>query len=181
MILSLAVLLVVIGATVWLTRGCQFSPNGPAVDPASLPTVNASKELTGAARRVDFAVRSPAVPKDWRSNSANTVPVGTGNDATTAVRVGWITPAGNYLRLSQSKAAVEPLVVMEAGGDVSATANGTVDVSGTRWTKYPGKGKEISWVTSLDNVQVLITGSGDEDEFKTLATAAQNAKPLPRN
>jgi hypothetical protein len=93
--------------------------------------------------------------------------------------VGWVTSGGNYLRLSQSKAAVEPLVIMEAGGDVSATRSGSVDVAGTPWAKYPGKGTEISWVASVDNVQLLITGSGTEDEFRTLATAAQNAKPLP--
>jgi ribosomal protein L16/L10AE len=54
-----------------------------------------------------------------------------------------------------------------------------VDVAGTPWAKYPGKGTEISWVASVDNVQLLITGSGTEDEFRILATAAQNAKPLP--
>jgi hypothetical protein len=146
-----------------------------------MPSVNASRELTGAAKRVDFPVRSPALPDGWRSNSANTVPIGTGNEATTAVRVGWITSGGNYLRLSQSKAAVGALVAMEAGGDVPPDARGTVDVSGTSWTKYPGKGSETSWVLSADGVQLLITGSGTEDEFRTMAQATQTAKPLPRD
>jgi Protein of unknown function (DUF4245) len=177
MVISLAVLLVIIGATLWLSRGCQFSPNGPAVDPSSLPSVDASKEFSGAAKRVDYPVRSPAVPPSWHANSANTVPVGTGADATTAVHVGWVTPGGNYLRLSQSKVAVSALVVLEAGGGVSAIPTGTVDVAGTKWTKYPGKGTEPSWVTSFGTAQVLITGSGTEDEFRTLATAVQNATP----
>lgn len=180
MLLSLAVLLVIIGAIVWLTRGCEFSPTGPSVDPASAPTVDATRELAGAARRVEFAVRIPAVPADWRSNSANTVPVGTGNEATTAVRVGWITPAGGYLRLSQSKAAVSALVVMEAGGGINPDSTGSVDVDGRRWSKHPGRGSEPSWVTSLDGVQLLITGSGSEAEFRTLAAAAQSAKPVER-
>ncbi|TCO58537.1 uncharacterized protein DUF4245 [Actinocrispum wychmicini] len=178
MVLSLIILLVIVGATLWLNRGCQFSPNGPAVDPSALPSVDASRELSSAARRVDYPVRSPAVPAGWYANSANTVPVGTGADASTAVRVGWVTPNGTYLRLSQSKAQIEPLVVLEAGGGVSATANGTMDVAGTKWTKYPGKGGEPSWVTSLGNVQVLITGSGSEDEFRALATAVQDARPV---
>ncbi|MEV4318713.1 DUF4245 domain-containing protein [Actinocrispum sp. NPDC049592] len=179
MILSLAVLLVIIGATVWLTRGCQFSPNGPTIDPSSLPTVDANRELSGAARRVDFPVRAPAVPAGWRSNSSNTVPIGTGADATTAVRVGWITSGGNYLRLSQSKAAADALVVMEAGGGISPDTKGTVDVADTKWTKYPGRGTELSWVTSLAGTQVLITGNGTPDEFQTLAQATQTAQPLP--
>jgi Protein of unknown function (DUF4245) len=181
MVLSLAVLLVIIGAIVWLTRGCQFSPSGPSIDSSAMPSVNASRELTGAARRVDFAVRSPALPDGWRSNSANTVPVGAGNEATTAVRVGWITSGGNYLRLSQSRAAVGALVVLEVGGDVPPDARGSVDVSGTSWTKYPGKGSETSWVLSADGVQLLITGSGTDEEFRTMALAVQTAKPLPRD
>jgi Protein of unknown function (DUF4245) len=181
MILSLAVLVLIIGTIVWLTRGCQFSPAGPEVDPGALPTVDAGRELTGAAKRVDFAVRSPVVPGDWRSNSANTAPVGTGSEATTAVRVGWITSGGHYLRLSQSKVAVETLVVMEAGDGVSAKRKGSVDVSGTPWGIYPGKGTEMAWVTTLDGVQLLITGNGTDDEFRTMATAAQTAKPLPQD
>lgn len=177
MLLSLAVLLLMIGAIVWLTRGCQFSPSGPVVDPASAPTVNATRELSGAARRVDFAVRNPVLPGDWRSNSATTSPVGTGSQATTAVRVGWITTGGNYVRLSQSDAPRDALVIMEAGGGVSPESTGSMDISGTTWTKHSGKGAEVEWVTSLDGVQLLITGSGTEDEFRTLATAAQAAKP----
>jgi hypothetical protein len=180
MVLSMAVLVAIIGAIVWLTRGCEFSPSGPSVDPASAPTVDASKELNSAARRVVFPVRSPVVPGDWRSNSFNTSPVGTGAQATTAVRVGWITPPGHYLRLSQSNAPVDLLVVMEAGGDVSPDSRGSVDVAGTKWAKHLGKGSESSWVTTVDGVQLLITGSGTEDEFRTLATAAQTAKPVEK-
>jgi hypothetical protein len=178
MFLSLVVLLLMLGGIVWLTQGCQFSGNGPVVDPASAPTVNATRELSGAARRVDYAVRNPVLPGDWRSNSASTNPVGTGAEATTAVRVGWITGSGSYLRLSQSNANRDALVIMEAGGGVEARSSGSVDISGTAWTKYPGRGAEISWVTSLDGVQLLITGSGTEDEYRTLATATQAARPI---
>jgi hypothetical protein len=181
MVLSLVVLLAIIGAIVWLTQGCEFSPSGPTVDPSSAPTVDASKELNSAARRVDFPVRVPGVPADWRSNSSNTMPIGEGAQRTTAVRVGWITPGGKYLRLSQTKAPIEVLVPFEAGGSVSAVSTGSVDVSGTRWTKYRGRGDEPSWVLPLDGVHLLITGSGTEDEFRTLATAAQTAQPVARS
>ena len=180
MILSLVILVVIVGVLVGVTRGCEFSPSGPSVDPSSLPSVDATKELTGAGRRVTFPVRVPAVPGDWRSNSFNTAPVGQGAVATVAVRVGWVTPDGKYLRLSQSDARVELLVAEEAGSDVAANSRGSVEVGATTWTRYPGKDTEQSWVTSLDGVQVLITGSGGEDEFRTLATATQTAKPVSR-
>jgi len=180
MLLSVVLLAVIVGAVVGLTRGCEFSPTGPSVDPSAVPSVDATKELRSAGGRVTFAIRVPALPGDWRSNSFNTIPVGQGAQATTAVRVGWITPDGKYLRLSQSDAAVDLLVPLEAGSEASADSRGSVDVAGTKWTKYPGKGTEQSWVTTLDGVQLLITGSGTEDDFRTLATAAQTAKPVER-
>ncbi|WP_143231028.1 DUF4245 domain-containing protein [Actinosynnema sp. ALI-1.44] len=181
MVLSLVVLLAIIGSIVWLTQGCEFSPSGPTIDPSSAPTVDASKELGAAARRVDFPVRVPAVPDGWRANSSNTLPLGQGPTRTTAVRVGWITPGGKYLRLSQSKAPVEDLVVLEAGGGVTADTIGSADVAGMKWTKYHGRGDEPAWVLSVDGVQLLITGSGTDDDFRALATAAQTAKPITRS
>lgn len=181
MVLSLAVLIAIIGSIVWLTQGCEFSPSGPKVDPSSAPTVDPARELGNAARRVDFPVRQPAVPDGWRANSSNTLPVGQGAARTTAIRVGWVTPGGKYLRLSQSKAPIDDLVALEAGGGVSVSSTGSVDVAGTQWAKHHGKGDEPAWVLSLDGVQLLITGSGTEDDFRALATAAQTAKPLAKS
>ncbi|GAB3871489.1 DUF4245 domain-containing protein [Kibdelosporangium lantanae] len=180
MLVSLGVLLAIVAGTLFLARGCQFSPDGPTVDPSAQPTVDAHRELTAAARRITFDVRSPAVPTDWHANTVNTVHVGDANTGTPAVRAGWVTPGNTYLRLSQSTAPLEDLVVMEAGGGVTATPGGTVDVGGATWTKYPGKGTETSWVTSLGDVHVLITGTGTDAEFRTLATATQTAPPLPK-
>jgi uncharacterized protein DUF4245 len=177
---SLVVLLVLIGLVVVLTRGCEFSPSGPTVDPNTVPSVDATRELTSAGRRVDFPIRVPALPADWRSNSMNTVPVGAGSEATVAVRVGWITPGEGYLRLSQSKAPVEPLVVTEAGGGITPQNRGTVDVGGRQWKVFPGKGTEVAWVLALDEVTLLITGNASEPDFRTLATAVQSTQPVPR-
>jgi hypothetical protein len=180
MLVSLGVLLVIVAGTLFLARGCQFSPDGPTVDSSAQPTVDARRELGVAARRVPFDVRSPAVPADWHANTVNTSYVGDANTGIPAVRAGWVTPGNTYLRLSQSTAPIDGLVVMEAGGAVAATANGTVDVGGTTWTRFPGKGTETSWVTSLGDVHVLITGNGSDTEFHTLATATQAATPLPK-
>lgn len=177
--MSLGVLLVIVAGVLFMARGCQFSPNGPTVDRSALPTVDANRELTAAARRVPFALRSPALPAGWQANTVNTSYVGDPNTGLPAVRAGWVTAGNTYLRLSQSTAAIEPLVVMEAGGGVAATAGGTVDVAGVTWTKFPGKGTETSWVTSLADVHVLITGNGTDADFRTLAIATQTATPLP--
>jgi hypothetical protein len=171
---SLVVLLLVIGAVLIYSRGCSFSPGGPSVDPNAAPTVDASRELTAAASRVDFPIRRPALSAGWRANSASTSAVGAGDDV--IVRVGWLTAGGGFLQLSQSGGKPADVLAAETGRD-GARSTGEVDVDGTRWTRYPGRRDEQAWVTTL-GVTVLITGTAGEDEFRVLAKAIQQAAPL---
>lgn len=170
---ALAVLLVIVGAVVGLTRGCTFSPGGPTVAPPT-NTVDVSQVLDSAASSVDFPVRRPALPAGWRANSSSTSAVGRG--ASVVVRVGWLTPA-RYIQLSQSGGAVADVVVAETGR-AEAASSGSVEVDGVRWTTYPGRRDEQAWVTRLDKATVLITGTGSPAEFRTLALAVQTASPL---
>jgi hypothetical protein len=179
MIGAIVVLLVMVGAVVGLTRACTFSPGGPAVDPSSAPTVDATSALRVAAASTDFAVRLPVVPPGWRANSSSTSAVGSGATAAVAVRVGWLTAQGRFVQLSQSGAKPGDLVAAETGRPAQS-ASGETDVAGTRWAHYPGRRDELAWVTTLDGVCLLITGTGDDAEFRTLAAAVLAAEPLPR-
>lgn len=177
MVGAVVILVSIIGAVLWFYGGCSFSPGGPSVDPESAPTVDASKELDRAASSVRFAVREPAVPSSWRANSASTTSVGAGATADVVVRVGWVTPGGAYLQLSQSGGHGPEVVAKETGREDNR-ADGTVDVAGVSWTTYPAHRDEPAWVTELDGAVVVVTGSGSEDEFRRLATAVQDATPL---
>jgi Protein of unknown function (DUF4245) len=170
---SLVVLLVIVGAIVGIGRGCSFSPGGPSVA-APTRTVDVGLDLASAARSVDFPIRRPSLPADWRANTASTTAVGRGDSV--IVRVGWLTPA-RYIQLSQSGGSVNDVVIAETG-QAEAISSGSVDVNGTRWTTYPGRRAEQAWVTKLDRTTVLITGTADEAEFRTMATAIQTANPL---
>jgi hypothetical protein len=173
---AVAVLLVVVAAVAGFGRGCSFSPGGPTVDPTSAPSVDAAHDLSVAAGVVDFPVRHPAVPPDWRANSSSTAAVGSGDGV--VVRVGWLTPNGRFLQLSQSNGDPEDVVVAET--DVErAQRTGDVEVNGSRWTTYRGRRDEPAWVAQLDRSTVLITGSAGEAEFRTLAAAVRDARPLP--
>jgi hypothetical protein len=97
--------------------------------------------------------------------------------ADSAVRVGWLSPAGAYLRLSQSSAQPAELVSFEVGALREAT--GTVRVGETAWTVHPGPRDELVWVADLGAARMLITGSAGDAEFRTLATAALAAVPVP--
>jgi hypothetical protein len=175
---SLAVLLLIIGVVVAVTRGCSFSPGRPNVDPGAAPSVDASAELGAAASTVDFPIRRPVLPADWHANSASTSAVGAG--ASVIVRVGWLTPGGRFVQLSQSGGAPADVVIAETGQN-EARQSGQVDVDGTAWTTYPGRRDEQAWVAKLGGVTTLITGSAGVDEFRVLARAVQSANPLPRS
>jgi hypothetical protein len=174
---ALAVLLLVVAALIGVGRGCSFSPGGPTVDSGAAPSIDASAALSAAAASVDFALRRPALPPGWRANATSTSAVGRG--ASVIVRVGWLTPSGRFVQLSQSGGAA--LDVLAAETDRSDAAPlGEVDVSGVRWTVYPGRRDEKAWVTRLDEVTALITGTAPEPDFRTLAQSLRSATPMSR-
>ena len=182
MVLSLVALLVLLGGILAFTKGCSFSPGGPTVDPSSAPTVDVSTQLGVSAASVPFTLRQPVVPEQWHANSANVAPVGTGGASTVAVRVGWLTGNGGYLRLSQSDASAMNLAAAESGrGTETLRPTGAVTVGDRRWITYPAHDTEPSWVTTVDGVSLLITGSAGEDDFRALAAAAVTAPVVPRS
>ncbi|GAY13147.1 DUF4245 domain-containing protein [Pseudonocardia sp. N23] len=169
---------VIIVIAVLFTRSCSFSPAGPTVDPGSAPTVDAVARLQDAAPVTPFALHVPTLPAGWRSNSVDTGPIEGGGRA---VRVGYLTDGGSYVRLVQSDASEENLVAAEAGGPQTAT--GTVDAAGLSWVVYRvGPRNEAMWVAALPSAsppsRLLLTGSATEADFRVLAQAAVDGRPL---
>lgn len=178
MVSAVLVLVAMVLAVGGLTRGCSFSPTGPSVDPAGLPTVDAPAELRLQAARVPFPLRVPAVPAGWRSNSVSQDRVESGQ----AVRVGYLTPERRYLRVVQSDATEEALLATEAA---TAVGRGVVDVGGQTWVVYDDGTDEPIRIADVPtpgagSVRMLITGSGGEDDFRALAQAAVTGEVLTR-
>jgi hypothetical protein len=180
MVGAMVVMVAIIGAVMSFYGSCSFSPGGPSVDDAAVPSADASGQLSRTASSVAFPVREPAVPSGWRANSASTSSVGAGASGDVIVRVGWVTSSGAYLQLSQSGGALADVLVKETGQEEAPAATGSVEVSGVTWTSYPARRDEPAWVTELEGSVVLITGSAPESEFRQLAAALQKAAPLPR-
>jgi hypothetical protein len=165
---------------------CAFSPGG--INRGPVPSYNAASALRADALTLGFPVRLPRLPEGWRPNSGGRGGIPDGRtDPSTGQRlravsstVGYISPAGMYLSLTQSNADEDKLV-----GSIhpSMYPSGTVDLDGTRWIVYKGNGPEPVWTTRLKSpagpAQVAITGAGDVDQFRTLAVATQTQPPLP--
>ena len=156
------------------SRACSFSPGGPQAAPPV--AVDAAASLTANARTVDFPVRLPGLPGGWTANSGSvtTVPGAAGG---TVIATGWISPAGRYLRLAQSDASPDALRAEQLDGDRTPTS--AEDLAGTSWTIFTATGSETAWVADLGTVRLLITGSGTDQEFRTLAISTTTADPLP--
>lgn len=167
---------------------CAFQPTGP--EPGDVPSYDASAALHDDARIMEFPVRLPKVPDDWQPNSgardgidSGTVDPKTGERVRARLsRVGYITPRGVYMSVTQSSADEDKLVA-SIQPDVFPT--GTQDIDGIIWIVYQGAGtEEAVWAARLAGpdgaaTQVAITGAGNPEEFRTLAKAVQSQPPLP--
>lgn len=171
-IVLVAIVLVFAG----VTRSCSFAPAGPSVDPGAGPTVDAPAQLRVLAGSMPFPLRVPVPPPDWRATTVDTARVGAAGAR--AVRTGYLTAEGHYLRLVQSDADETALLATEAEG--APVAVGPVAVGGTTWVSYTDGTREPIRIAALDGVRLLITGSGTDEEFRTLAAAATGGDVLPR-
>ncbi len=165
---------------------CSFQPKGPAT--GGVPTYDAATALQADANALTFPIRLPELPAGWQTNSGTRAGIESGRTDPTSgqqvravvSRVGYLAPSGMYLSLTQSNAD-EPALVGSIYPGLAPT--GVREVDGVKWIVYEGgEGTEPVWTTRLDGpagtAQVAITGAGSEDEFSTLARAAQNQQPL---
>jgi hypothetical protein len=159
----------------------------------AIPSYDAAMALRADAATLGFPVRQPQLPAGWQANSGGRGGIQNGRiDPSTGQRlnaptstVGYISPTGMYLSLTQSNADEDKLV---ASIHPSAYPTGTVDVAGTNWIVYQGAGQtgpdaEPIWTTRLTGpagaTQIAITGAGNTGQFRTLASAMQSQPPLP--
>jgi hypothetical protein len=165
---------------------CSFQLGGPNEGP--VPSYDAASALRADAQTLGFPIRLPQLPEGWQSNSGSRGGIENGRtDPSTGRRlnaatstVGYISPTGMYLSLTQSNADEDKLV-----GSIhpSMYPTGAVDIGGTKWIVYEGNSAEPVWTTRLDSpsgsTQIAITGAGSADQFRTLAAATQSQPPLP--
>jgi hypothetical protein len=170
---------------------CSFAPNGPGRGPA--PSYDAPAALQADADDLKIPIRLPRLPEGWQSNSGSrkgidggrTDPSSGQQARAVSSTVGYLTPSGMYLSLTQSNADEDKLVA-SINADLYPT--GTQDVDGVKWVVYEGgasdgKPAEPVWTTRLTGptgpAQIALTGAAGTDEYRMLAEATQTQSPLP--
>jgi hypothetical protein len=175
---------------------CSFAPNGPGKGPP--PTYDAPAALQADADDLKIPIRVPRLPDGWQSNSGSrkgveggrTDPSSGQHVRAVSSTVGYLTPTGMYLSLTQSNADEDKLVA-SINADLYPT--GVQDVDGVKWVVYEssqrssrdGKQAEPAWTTRLNGMggpaQIALTGAAGTDEYRTLAAATQTQSPLSAN
>ena len=170
---------------------CSFAPTGPG--PGPVPDYDAPAALQADAEALKIPIRLPALPDDWRANSGRrsgidggrTDPVTGQSVRAVSSTVGYLTPGGMYLSLTQSNADEDKLI-SSFGADLVPT--GTQDVDGVTWIVYEGGGRdgrpaEPVWTAQVRGpsgpAQLVLTGAAGTDGYRTLAAATQSQSPLP--
>lgn len=167
-----------------LAGTCAFRPGGITAGP--VPSYDAAVALKADAQTLGFPVRLPQLPDGWQPNSGSrgSITDGRAGDSgqrlrAVTSRVGYISPGGMYVSLTQSNADEVPLV---ASIQPSLRPTGAEDVDGTRWVVYQGDGDAV-WTTRLTGktgaAQLAISSAGGPELFRTLAAAVQSQPPLP--
>jgi hypothetical protein len=169
---------------------CAFAPAGPGKGPA--PNYDAPAALRADADALKIPIRLPRLPEGWQSNSGGRKGIDGGRaDPTTgqparavSSTVGYLTPSGMYLSLTQSNADEDKLV---GSLNTDLVPTGAQGVDGIKWVVYEGGDKngkpaEPVWTTRLSGpggpAQIAITGAAGTDEYRILAAATQTQSPL---
>lgn len=174
MVINVALIVVIMLVAVGFTGMCSFNPGAPENGPVQ--EVDAESFMNLESRAVSYPVRYPQMPEGWTTNSARRSMI----DGQPAPVVGWVTPAGGFISLTQTGASLEDAVV---GVDrAPRELSRTVDVDGTEARVYSSESNDVRdlWAVDLGEERLLLSGAGTDEEFREVIATAVATEPLSR-
>ena len=166
MLINAVLIAVLMIVAVGATGLCTYNPGAPEQGPVQ--EVDAKTFLDLEARAVDFPVRYPEMPEGWITNSARRSMV----EQQPAPVVGWITPDGGFIQLTQTGAPVG------AVGTEGRELARTVDVDGSEAAVYSKPDARDLWVVDAGDARFVLTGAGEDREFEALISQALKTEPI---
>ncbi|TFC90994.1 MULTISPECIES: DUF4245 domain-containing protein [Cryobacterium] len=143
--------------------------------PRSEAPLNRAVDFAAVAEQVQIGIDEPLLvpelPADWTANSAQWRAGGT--DKIPSWNIGLLTPANEYIGLTQALGANPSWLANELN---DTAASGTVTIAGVTWDVHrnpePEKDRgnfESALVTAAGDSTYLLVGTADDDELAALA------------
>ena len=158
MALSLGLLLAIIGIVLFVQQR----------DDKAIKVIDPASAYAGARNVASYEVRTPqALPARWRPTSARTQRPAAGR---VSLRVGFVTPEGEYAQLVESDLPRNQLIAAELGDD--ALPRGSVTVGSDMWQQFPARRDGDRAIVRTDGaVTFIVSGSASLTELKVLAAS----------
>ncbi|MCP1387756.1 DUF4245 domain-containing protein [Corynebacterium sp. TA-R-1] len=172
MMLNVAVVVVLMLVGVGATGLCTYNPGRPEQGPVQ--EVDARTFLSLESRAVNFPVRYPDMPEGWVTNSARRTMIG----GQPAPIVGWISPDGGYLQLTQTGADLDEAIAGQDNHPRPNERTETVAGSEVRVLHSDEQGVRDLWALDGGDVRLVLTGAGTDEEFRELIAAVLAAQPI---
>ncbi len=125
-----------------------FFAQAPDSDEAGIRVVDPSRSIAAFSADVPAAPVPGALPIGWRATSS------TYEGAAGALRVGWVTPAGQYAEYAASTGEREEFLELVVGEDVEQLAAVTVD--GASWQQYREPDGSLSLTRTYGDATVVV-------------------------
>jgi hypothetical protein len=141
-------------------------PTQPSRAPVDYVTI-----ASQAQPQVTNTLAAPPLPTGWTANSAGLT---TGSDGVVAWSIGFITPAEQFIGLTQGIDANPTWVSNQLE---KPPTTGTTSIGGLRWTVYDQRDKQdtgnfaYSMTTTVGTNSVVLHGTASPGEFAMLAAA----------
>jgi len=131
---------------------------------AKMKAVDFNDQVRAFAKVAGSVLAPVGVPSSWRANAATFDSSG----HTARLHVGFATPGSRYAGLDETNGTPARLIARVLGTR-GATVTGTTTIAGQTWQLRRSDRGEEALTTTTGGLTVVVTGSGSDEQLRTLA------------
>lgn len=174
MLLNVIIIVIMMVVGVGATGLCTYNPGRPENGPVQ--EVDAETFLSMESRATNFPVRFPQMPEGWVTNSARRTMI----DQQPAPVVGWVTPDGGFLQMTQTGADLDTAIAAQDNKARPNESTMLIDATEVRILSSEESDVRALWAVDAGDARLVFTGAGTDAEFEQLISTALATAPIAR-
>jgi hypothetical protein len=131
---------------------------------AKMKAVDYRDQVSAFAKVAGSVLAPVGVPREWRANAATFDSAG----HIAKLHIGFATPGARYAGLDETNGSPAGLIARVLGAG-AGTVTGTTTIDGQSWQLRRSARGEEALTTTLGGLTVVVTGSGSDEQLRTLA------------